>query len=336
MKNLIYIFALSMLVVSCKKQSNDPATASNSSNSTPTTTIATWVKPSTFLDNKNVFTFCSIGTNLFIGANSGRYKSTDGGSNWSSISSGLTDSINCYVFTDGVSLYTTKDGVSGITSSSIYKSTNNGTTWALFCNTGVFTGAPQHLDFIGTNIFVSGSNKIYKSADNGVTWALVYSGSLLTSIQTDGNNLFATDSYKLLKSVNNGSSFSVFVNDTITSMSMTSNLAIIGTKLFLAAKYTKGVFISSNSGSNWSPVNTGIVRAIQPLNIITLYSESNNLYATSINRIFTTSDFGAGWSVLGSDIPTNSASNQISTKFILKTGGYVYAITSAGLYKIVI
>lgn len=330
--SIVSIIAIVVILDSCAKNSSPNPTPAAAS--TTTSTANPWTKPTTFLDNKNVFTFCSMGGNLFIGTGSGRYRSTDSGSNWSSISNGLTDSTNCSVFTDGTALYTTKDGISGTTSAKIYKSINNGTTWALFCNTGGFTGVVQHLDFIGTNIFVSGSNNIYKSADNGVTWALVYSGSLLTSIQTDGTNLFATDNYKLLKSVNNGSSFSIFVNDTITSMSMTSNLAIIGTKLFLAASYSKGVFISSNSGSNWSRINTGIVGAIQPLKIIALYSESNNLFATSTNRIFTTSNYGASWSILGTDIPTSSASNQISTKFILKTGGYVYAITSAGLYKI--
>jgi hypothetical protein len=335
MKNLIIILSLSVVFISCKKQSNDPATQSSSSNSTPTPTSVPWVKPSAFFDTKQVYSFCSIGTNLFVGTSQGRYKSTDNGNNWSSISSGLTDSSLCYVFTDGTSLYTKIDGISGITAVKIYKSINNGTTWTQVWNP--IASSCKALSFVGSKIFISSGSSIYTSSNNGVSWSQSYSGSMLNIpfVISDGTNFFTTDGgAQILKSVDGGTTFNTMTNDTISSISPITPMTVTGTKLFIGAQYSKGVYLSSNSGNNWAPARAGIVGATNPLTISRLYSDGANVFATSTNRIFKSSDNGTSWSKLGDDFPNSSGSNQILCNFLLKTSGYVYAITSKGLFKI--
>ncbi len=336
MKNLIYIFALSILVVSCKKQSNDPAPQNSTNNSTPTPTATAWTKPSTFFDTKVVRTFCSIGTTLFVGTDNGRVKSIDNGNTWQSINTGLPDSNLTYMWTDGASLYTKIDGVSGVSSAKIYKSTNSGTSWSLMCNTGGLTSI-RSLAFIGTKIIAASSNNIYTSSDNGTTWSQAYSGTFVSTISSfvsNGSNVYSTNGGNPIKSTDGGLSFSD-ITATTSSITLSSNVVLNGTNLFVADNAGgHGVFKSIDNGSTWSTVNTGIVGVTTPLTIRTLYSSSSNIYAGTINRVFKSSNLGTNWSQLGADYPSSSGSNQIFTNFLLNIGGFTYSMTSKGLFKI--
>lgn len=66
---------------------------------------------------------------------------------------------------------------------------------------------------------------------------------------------------------------------------------MIGTDLF-AGTYNGGVFRTSNSGTNWAPVNIGLTN----LTIYSLIAAGTNLYAGSADGVFLSTNNGAVWS----------------------------------------
>jgi photosystem II stability/assembly factor-like uncharacterized protein len=267
--------------------------------------------------------------------------SIDNGITWTCLNKSLPDSSynSTSLWTNGTALFCAKQGNSSIpTYTQIYKSTDYGHSWAPIWTQTVLS-LINSVSFIGINIFLINGNNIFISTNNGTSWTQSYLGSVSMNfvyppIVTDGINLFATDGGSILKSTNNGSIFTKLANDTIATLSGVTNIASNGSKLFIGATSSKGVYLSTNSGINWSPINSGIVVNIIPLNIRSIYSDGVNIYATSINRVFVSNNNGSNWHQLGNDIPGSNGVNQVYVYSILKTGGFIYANTSSGLYRI--
>jgi photosystem II stability/assembly factor-like uncharacterized protein len=96
-------------------------------------------------------------------------KSSDGGENWSMISSGIQGYYNFEVFFKDVAngIVSTEDGT-------LLTTHDSGATWETF-STGYhnFYG----LNYIGDKVFAAGTDEdVFYSSDNGSTWSLVHDG----------------------------------------------------------------------------------------------------------------------------------------------------------------
>jgi hypothetical protein len=79
-------------------------------------------------------------------------------------------------------------------------------------------------------------------------------------------------------------------------------LAIQGNNIF-AGTWGGGVYLSSNNGSSWTPVNNGL-----PVNtfVRTLAIQGNNIYAgNSGSGVYLSSDNGKNWTAVNNGLPFN-------------------------------
>jgi len=111
-------------------------------------------------------------------------------------------------------------------------------------------------------------------------------------------------------------------------------LAVKGTDLF-AGSDVGGVFLSSDSGSFWAPVNNGLGN----LNISSLFMSGADLFVGAnssatgvVSGAFRTSDNGASWTVVNTGLMA-SAGGTIAVTSFCKIGTNLFAGASSGVYK---
>ncbi|MDQ5929219.1 MAG: hypothetical protein QG594_997, partial [Bacteroidota bacterium] len=109
---------------------------------------------------------------LYLGTlGNGIYRSTNGGSSWTQINSGISNMQIWNIAYINGSIFASS------TSGTVYKSTNNGDSWVL-SNTGISTTTIiRNFAFFNNKIFATSTNKgVYISTDGGSTWAQHNSG----------------------------------------------------------------------------------------------------------------------------------------------------------------
>jgi hypothetical protein len=178
-------------------------------------------------------------TALFAGDEYGVYISTDGGTKWSAIDSGIVDYVmSITTVGNHVIVGTEYDG--------IYVWSNNEANW-----TKDTTGIP------------------YDS-----TWSEY---ARISNLVTNGENIYGTASLEtspcgIIVSTNSGVSWKT-VNTGLTDSNVTA-LVTSGSALFAGTK-TGGVFLSTNDGVSWSSVSQGLIDK----EVISIVASRINLFA---------------------------------------------------------
>ena len=180
-----------------------------------------WVQTS--LDSSSIWTFAVIGTNLFAGGGLGVFRSTDNGTSWLHVSSGLTyfNTSTGQIATAGVRAFAVlPDGIGGMNlfagtwGGGMYRSTNNGSTWTQV-NTG-FTAASNFFDVRalavrGTDLFAGTvGDGVFLSTNNGASWTPVNEGltqKSVFSIIVKGSTIFAGTTQGVFLSTNRGTTW---------------------------------------------------------------------------------------------------------------------------------
>jgi ligand-binding sensor domain-containing protein len=135
----------------------------------------------------SIHSFAVSGTNLFVGTGGGGvFLSTDNGSSWTEVNSGL---MNTCVYSLAVSGTNLIAGTNG----GVFLSTNNGTSWT---STGPgFAAEVFSLAVSGTNLFAGTIvYGIFLSTNNGRSWTAASAGltnKWVWSLAVSGTNLFA-------------------------------------------------------------------------------------------------------------------------------------------------
>jgi hypothetical protein len=105
-----------------------------------------------------------------------------------------------------------------------------------------------------------------------------------------------------------------------------SSLAISGLNFF--AGTDNGVFLSSDKGNNWNPVNTGLTS----ISIGALYVYNNKLLTATFNgngsSIFLSTNNGSNWSKFSTGL-----TNDIYIYNFIFSGNNIYAATSQGVWR---
>ena len=241
-----------------------------------------WVAINTGLTNTEIHSLTFSGANLFAGTYGGVFLSADNGLNWTAVSNGLTNTYVQCVEVDGTNLFAG-------TLDGVFLSTDNGSNW-----TAVNNGLPRTqvycLKVDGTNLFAGTLDGVFLSTNKGKNWTKISSGltnglsyPTVNCLAVSGNTLFAGTGNGIFLSTNNGSNWTAVVVDTGIAYAEVIDLAVRGSTLF-AAIYHYGVFLTINSGLNWTSVNAG-------LKIYEVYS----LTVSDTNLFLGTSD-GSIWS----------------------------------------
>ncbi|MGD0844232.1 MAG: hypothetical protein ABSA06_07660 [Geobacteraceae bacterium] len=273
------------------------------------------------------------------------YKSTDGGSNWSPVNTGLTDSYICALGIDPVSTSTI---YAADTFGGVYKSTNGGNSWSPV-NTGLTNTfvQPLAIDPTSTSTIYTGTygSGVYKSTKGGSSWSQVNTGLKLAYVyalaidpSTSSTIYAGTWGGGVFKSTDGGSNWSP-VNTGMMTVNVYS-LAIdpsTPSAAVYAGTYGGGVFKSTDGGSSWSSTNTGLTNAfvqtlaIDPSTPATIYA------GTYGDGVYKSMDGGNNWSPANTGMTTANVysltidhSSQSAAVFAGTYGDGVFKSTDGG------
>ena len=211
----------------------------------------------------------------------GVFKSTDGGVNWIQLGGGLPNQAATdlsIVRSASSTIYAAIGRPFGATENGIYKSTNSGATWSKLSGglptsnlgrisvstapnstTRVYALVVNKCDAAGNNGSTLGA---YRSNDSGATWTSLGVGSFQqtygwylcaigVSPTSQDTAIFA--GYDLLRTTNAGSSFS-----TVTAQHVDNHALAWDASGRLWAGCDGGIFRSSNNGTSWTNMNSGL------------------------------------------------------------------------------
>lgn len=197
-----------------------------------------------------------VGTDLYaVNYPNGVKKSTDGGSTWNPVNTGLP-SVGSNVFCESVG-YNGSYLFAG-TQSGIYRSNDGGASWALangslvasnsvyankwFVNSGVTMAI-----FAGS---VANGGGIWRTSNNGDTWFIGHSGmgsnATVNAVTLVGTTLYASTNVGLYTSVDNGLNWTA---DAVVNYA-TYGLEQAGTNLVILSTF--GYRYSTNGGATWN------------------------------------------------------------------------------------
>lgn len=222
--------------------------------------------------------FNPFNSNFILGETqyNGIFRTTNGGTSWSSSTSGLSSTEN-KAWVAPIIHHPSISGTFYTARQSIYKSTNNGGTWTAVSGSVNGTNAIRELAQSKTNpnvMFVTSGSQVFKSSDEGINWINVTSGlpaRTITSVYVhpqDVNQVFLTfsgfNTNKVYKSTNGGSSWASIqgnlpntpVNDILI---FTENQGFPNT-YFIATDI--GVFVTENNGVNWFEIPNGLPNTV--------------------------------------------------------------------------
>ena len=202
----------------------------------------------------DVLALAVSGSNIFAAlVPGGVYRSTNNGTSWTAVDSGLP--ANIYVTSLAVS---SSNIFAGTLGGGVFLSTNSGTSW-----TAVDSGLPAYTNVYSlavtgdSNIFAGTEGGVFLSTNSGTSWTAVNYGltnTLVPSLAVSGSNIFAGTGGGVFLSSSNGTSWTA-VNSGLTNTYVYS-LAVTGSNIF--AGTDGGVFLSTNSGTSWTAVNSGL------------------------------------------------------------------------------
>jgi hypothetical protein len=277
---------------------------------------------------------------MYVGTNgAGVYKTTNGGVNWVQTNTGLLNlAVQCMAISKSnpnvIMLGTTNTG----TSPGVYRSTDAGANWTLKNNGITETILPQCIAIDPTNanicytaIFIGTANAVnglYKTTDGGDNWFVSNTGTgsfknfLSIAINPLNANVIylgtsfdfvsSTGPQKIYKSVNAGAlwtdmstglpSLTTDINPVRALSISTADTAVVLAGLFQNSTTNGGAFLTTNGGSQWTKIQTGLPNVVGALirSALIRTGSSTEFYlgydgATSTG-VWRTTDKGVSWS----------------------------------------
>jgi beta-lactamase regulating signal transducer with metallopeptidase domain/photosystem II stability/assembly factor-like uncharacterized protein len=292
----------------------------NISYSSPNSSVQTMPGPTT-----SVTTLALSGKYLFAGTSDGVFLSINNGTTWNKVMPNFQVTAlavsGSTIFAGGraiPSMANNRVHTSPIGNpSSIFRSTDNGTTWAEVCN-GFTTQTIQAIAISENNVFAGSSGGILLSTNNGTSWNTANNGltsAYVNTLAVSGKNLLASTYGGVFLSDNNGKSWIKAMNG------LSGNIhafAESGKNLFAGTE--NGVFLSTDNGINWTAVNNGLtnfnIRAFAVCGM-TLFAgtpgassvrtsfTNQGQISSSVNPggVFRSTDNGTTWTVVNNGLP---------------------------------
>ena len=273
------------------------------------------------------------GKNIYAGTNQwGIYFSSDHGDTWLPDTQGLEDNSNGYFFPIysisriGNYLYAgTQDG-------GIFRQANPGDSW-----TQVNAGLPQYPYVIsiisnGDKIFAATFNGLYYSSKDNIEWSPAFTeftGNVdIRVIGSVGNKLYvkaSSDYYngtitRIFYSTNTGNTWLL---DSVLNKTYIYGLKSFGDSLY---SYGGGLFFSSNSGNNWTEIDSSAISSLIKDNdtLYTCYGFDNWQWGESGN-ISVSPDNGKSWKEIWTA--------DTAVYAIEKIGNYLFAGGLHGVFR---
>ena len=280
------------------------------------------------------------GTDLFVGTSLGAvFLSTDNGTNWREIDSGLTTpDYEDYISSIAISGNNLFAGTRGV-----FLSTNNGTNWnpvnsGLTIAQGLIKLAvsPARSEAASAKIFAGTFGAgVFLSTNNGTSWTVI--DSLLTDtnvtasgfpetnvtalVVADTNLYSAIWGWGVFVSSNNGTTWKAV--DTGLATTMVNTVAVSGSNIFTGTLFG-GVFLSTNKKSGW--VNAGLAG----YNVYAFAFSGTKIFAGTGNGVFLSVDNGTSWTAVNTGLG-NYTINALAVS--PDSLGFIFAGTDGGIWR---
>jgi photosystem II stability/assembly factor-like uncharacterized protein len=283
-----------------------------------------------------IWCLTSNGTNIFAGTfGSGVYLSTNNGTSWTNVSTGLAHSpqgVRCLTVS-GTNLFacTYNDG--------IFLSTNNGTSWTAV-NSGWLFLWTSCLTVSGTNLFAGTSQGVFLSTNNGTNWTNVNSGLsnlIVYDIAMSGTNIYAKANIShvalgILReflSTDEGKNWTM--EDYFAFPINSYPVGIVRVVLYKWNYYDN--FISINEGTTWTVAKTvPNYPFVSSFAVIPNDKGGFNLFAGTTQGVFLSTDNGANWSEVNKGLPRSyyNTTRYASVHCLASNGQNLFAGTDDG------
>jgi len=236
-----------------------------------------WLESNNGLAGTDIVSLVVSGTKVFAGVcNNGVFVTTNNGASWREL-------LSAEVW----SLAVIGTNVFAGTTSGVLRSTNNGLSWG--AQSAPFSSFSEVVT-IGSILF-AGTNEggVFLSTNDGKSWTAVNNGLTNTGVlalAVSGTTLFAgTAGGGVFRSTNNGTSWAAVntglpIDESDDSVDVTC-FAVSGTNIFAATNTHgdwfegEGVFLSTDNGTHWSAVNSGLSSP----DVVSITNSGTNLFA---------------------------------------------------------
>jgi hypothetical protein len=171
------------------------------------------------------------GANFFAGTHGGGvFLSTNEGTTWNAVNSGLENTMVECMAVSGANLF------AGTYGSGVFRSTDNGTSWTL-ARSGLIDWSVFSLAVSGTTLFAgTWQGGVSRSTDDGTSWSTV--GLLYTRVccfALSGTNIFAGGDGGVNFSTNSGASWNTEIAGA--TYGLVWSLAVSGGNLFVGTQF---------------------------------------------------------------------------------------------------
>lgn len=255
-------------------------------------------------------------SHLFAGIRGGGvYHSTNNGTTWTPVNSGLTNFFLYSLLLEGTDLF------AGTEEGGVFRSTDYGAHWSVM-NEGLTDDYVYALGAFGTHLFAGTRRGVFVSTDRAASWTAVnagFTGHCVFAFAVSGTRLYAGTGAGCYLSNDSGATWSN-VSAGLPFDSIHA-LAVMEPYVFAATRGL-GVFRSSNNGGQWEWVSADFSWLIG----LALASDSTVLYVGTFGGgIGRSTDFGEHWVFSGLD--------GHFVWDIVCDGGWVFAATAGGIYR---
>lgn len=257
---------------------------------------------------------------IYVGCDGGIYKSTDGGSNWSSANADLS-TLQLY----RIASHPTNPDIlfGGAQDNGNFRTLDRGATTYDFVSTG--DGMECVYDYTDGNIvyFMTQYGSLYKSTNGGNSYTSLISsgGSWLVPVllhPVNHNHIFSIYSGKsVMYSPDGGSQWyylpgsqNVVSSDNINTMAMsivdTSNIVLAASGSYTN---TPDIMVTSDGGANWTDVSGNLGGTERYVSrVVTHPTEANTIFVvrsgfSSGNKIYRSTDLGSIWTNVSGNLP---------------------------------
>jgi hypothetical protein len=259
----------------------------------PKAVYAQWVQNSGTA-GLNVRAFAVSNDTVYAGTGTGVLMSTNNGTNWTAINTGLKNTSIYSIVKNDTLLYA---GTYSGQNSGIYVSSNSGVNW-----TNANNGLPSGTSFYalaasaGGLVYAGTTVGLYATSNLGGVWNLENSGMAsypsTNALAVNGNYVYAGTSYGgVFVSTNNGANWTAssdMANTVVLSLAMNGNNIYAGT-------LGSGLYLSTNNGANWTLLGLTYMGQINAI-----AASGKNLFASgysSAGNFFFSTDNGADWTL---------------------------------------
>jgi len=240
-----------------------------------------------------VLSFTVKGTDLFAGTTDGVFRTTDNGTSWVPVNSGLLVPWTDYWYIHYMAALDTNLFIAAY---GVCRSTDNGDNWNwVDC---VRYDAAGPLLASGRNLYVGARGGVFLSTDGGESWSNLDSNTTtkISALAVIDTNLIAGTGTGMLLRVNGGSWKSATGFPASTGIEC---LGVTGKDVF-AGTHNVGIYCSTDDGTSWIKRDSGMtnewVKALA-------FSGKNIFAATMGGGVCISSNSGMTWTAVNTGLP---------------------------------